>query len=97
MLLAFWNFNTILNGLGTLNAENWGSVDQRAAKLKAIKLWEWFDPGRARIRANCTCNSLTAKAKATDFFFRPPTLTDSDFAALWPTDPIFTAIKFLNV
>ena len=28
-------------------------------------------------------------------FLRPPTLTASNFAALWPTEPIFTAFKVL--
>ena len=30
-------------------------------------------------------------------FLRPPTLTASNFAALWPTDPKFSAFKHLNL
>ena len=37
------------------------------------------------------------RGRMVDFFLRPPTLTDSNFAALWPKDPIFTALKVLNV
>ena len=37
------------------------------------------------------------RGRLADFFLRPPTLTASNFAALWPTDFIFTAIKFLNL
>ena len=32
-----------------------------------------------------------------DFFLRPPTLRASNFAALWSTDPIFSALKDLNL
>ena len=34
-------------------------------------------------------------AEAADFFLRTPTLTASNFAALWPTDPKFLALKYL--
>ena len=34
-------------------------------------------------------------AKAADFFLRTPTLTASNFAALWSTDPKFLALKDL--
>ena len=34
-------------------------------------------------------------AEAADFFLRTPTLTASNFAALWPTDPKFLVLKDL--
>ena len=34
--------------------------------------------------------------KAADFFLRTPTLTASNFAAIWPTDPKFLALKDLD-
>ena len=40
-------------------------------------------------------HTLAVMAKAVDFFLRPPTLTASNFAALWPTDPKFLALKDL--
>ena len=45
MLLASWTFYIVLKGFRSLNAKNVESVGQRAAKLPAIKVWEWFDPG----------------------------------------------------
>ena len=42
---------------------------------------DWFERGRSR---------------PADFFLRPPTLTASDFDALKPTDPKFSALKDLN-
>ena len=35
------------------------------------------------------------RGRMADFFLRPPTLTDSNFAALSPTDPKFSALKDL--
>ena len=70
------------------------SIGQWAAKLPAIKLWEWFDPGCSRTRAD---RFECGRGWKADFFFRPPTLTASNFAALWPTDSKFLAIKDLNL
>ena len=60
----------------------------------AIKLWEWFDPEWIRIRADWFKWGL---GRVADFLLRPPTLTASNFAALWPTDSKFSALKDLNV
>ena len=38
-----------------------------------------------------------AKAKATDFFLRLPTLTANNFEALHPSDPLSTIFKDLNL
>ena len=60
-LLASWTLNTVLKGFRSINAENLGSIGQRAAKLLAIKLWEWFDLGQTQIQAclhACTLFSL---------------------------------------
>ena len=50
MLLAFWSVDTVEKRIRSFNAENLEFVDQMAAKLPAIKLWEWYDPGRTRIQ-----------------------------------------------
>ena len=92
-LPASWNFDTLYNGFRSFNDRNMGSVDQRAAKLLAIKLWEWFNPGTTRIRAD---RFDQGQGHVADFFMRPPTLKASNFAALWPTDPKFLALKDLN-
>ena len=52
MLLASWTFWTVEKGFRSFNAENLGSIGQRAAKLPAIKLQEWFDFARNRTRAD---------------------------------------------
>ena len=39
MLLASWTFDIFVKRIRSFNAENLGSVEQRAAKLPAIKLW----------------------------------------------------------
>ena len=93
MLPASWNFDTLYNGFRSFNNRNMGSGGQRAAKLLAIKLWEWFDPGTTRIRADWFDQG---RGRVADFFMRPPTLTASNFAALWPTDLKFSAFKDLN-
>ena len=55
ILLAFWTFDRLWNGIRSLNAENLDFIDQRATKLLAVKLWEWFDPGRPQTRADRPC------------------------------------------
>ena len=50
MLLASWFL--IFKRFRSLNNENLGSVGQRAERLPAIKLWEWFDRGQTQIRAD---------------------------------------------
>ena len=61
-------------------AKNWWSVGQRAAKLLAIKLWEWFELARDRIQANWF---EWGQGSAADFFLRPPTSTTYSFEAVW--------------
>ena len=38
MLLASWNFDTVLNGFRSFDAENLESVGKRAVKLQAVKV-----------------------------------------------------------
>ena len=79
MLPASRNFDTLYNGFRSFNDRNMGSVGQRAAKLLAIKLLEWFDPGTTQIRADWFDQG---QGRVADFFMRPPTLKASNFAAL---------------
>ena len=67
-----------------------GSVGQRGAKLPAMKLLEWFDPGQTRIQADWY---EWDRVRATDFFLKPPTLTAGNIEATWPTDFKFLALK----
>ena len=93
MLPASWTLNTVEKGFRFFNAENLGSVGERAAKLLAIKLREWFDFARG---SNPGRLADWGRGQMADFFSRPPTLTASNFAALWPTNPKFSALKNLN-
>ena len=70
-----------------------GSVGQWAAKLPAIKVSEWLDHDR---ESNPSRLADWGRGRLAGFFLRPPTLTASNFAALWPTDSKFSAIKDLN-
>ena len=63
MLLASWTFDIVLKEFRSFNAENLGSVGERAAKFLAIKLWEWFDPG-----PNALSHNLAGMAEVADFF-----------------------------
>ena len=94
MLLASWFFVYFFKRFRSFDAENLGSVGQRAAKLPAIKLWEWFELARDRIQADWF---EWGRGWAADFFLRPPTLTASNFAALSPKDFKFSALKDLNL
>ena len=94
MLLASWSFYSFLKRFRSFNAKNLGSLGQRAAKWLAIKLWEWFDPGTTRIRADWF---ERGRGQSADIFLWPPTLTAGNFEALWPTDPKFSALKDLNL
>ena len=79
ILLASWTFYTIEKRFRSFNAKNLGSVCQRAAKWPAFKLWEWFDPGTTRIRADWF---ERGRGPSADFFLRPPNLKASNFVAL---------------
>ena len=94
MLLATWFFVCFFKRFRSFVAENLESVGQRAAKLPAIKLWEWFETVQA---SNPGTLADWGRGQLSDFFLRPPTLTASNFAALWPTELIFTAFKVLNL
>ena len=91
-MLASWFSVHFYKGFRSFNAVNIGSVGLKAAKLLSIKLLEWFEPGQSQ-----TWAKWFEWGQAADFFLRPPTLTASNFEELWPTDPIFTALKDLNL
>ena len=53
-------------------------------------------PGQLEPGPNACAQNLGGMAEAADFFLRTLTLTASNFAALQPTDPKFSARKDLN-
>ena len=79
IMLACWFLMCFLKRFRSFDAENLGSVGQRAAKLPAIKLWEWFHFARVRTWADWF---ERGRGRQADFFLRPLTLTASNFAAL---------------
>ena len=93
MLSASWFFVYFFRRFRSSNAVNMGSVGQRAAKLPSVKLWKWFGPGWSQTRADCVWFDYCQMA---DLFVRPPTLTVSNFAALWPTEPKLNVWKDLS-
>ena len=92
MLLANWFLVCFFKRFRSFVAENLESVGQRAAKLPAIKLWEWLERDRV---SNPGRLADWGQGRLADFFLRPPTLTASNFAALWPAEPKFLASKDL--
>ena len=97
MLLASWNIYKIEKRFRSLNAKNLGSVSQRAAKLLALKV--------RVLKKKSAASAIPAKvcASAIGPGLRSPrgsnhsrSLKASNFAALWPTDPKFLALKLLH-
>ena len=84
-----WTFHILWKCFRSFITRNVGSVGQRAAELPDIKLFEWFDPGELEPRPNALAHISAGMAKVADFFFKTPTLTASNFAALCSTDPKF--------
>ena len=64
-----------LKKIRSFDAENLGSVDLRAAKLLAIKLWEWFYSAQ-------TWLVRVGPGSGGRLFLRSPALTASNYAAL---------------
>ena len=92
MLLASWFLVYFLKNFTSYKAKNLGSVGWRAVKLPAIKLENDSTASRTRTEADWF---VWGRGRLADFFLRPPTLTAGNFAALWPTDPKFWALKDL--
>ena len=59
MLLAIWFLMCFLKKFRSCVAKNLESVGQRAAKLPAIKLWEWFEGAGIRTRAHWLTGDLS--------------------------------------
>ena len=79
ILLASWFLVCFFKRFRSFSAENLGSVGQRAAKLPAIKLWEWFDFARVRTRADWF---KWGRSRAANFSLRLPNWKGGIFSAL---------------
>ena len=94
MLLASWFLVCFFKRFRSFNAKNLRSVGQRAAKLLAVKVGglkkksaSWPQPHlnqSASVRFRARSNNSQS-------------LVAGNFAALWLTDPKFSAFKVLNL
>ena len=91
--LASWAFHTILKRFRILNAENLGSVGQRAAKLLAVKVGGLKKKSAGRPRPH---SNQSARVRFWSRSNHSQSLMASNFATLWPTDSKFLALKNLN-
>ena len=91
MLLASWNFDTVFKRFRSFNAENLGSVDHRAAKLPTVKV------GDLKKVWHLAPATLEPVEFARGQINHSQSLMASNFAALWSTEPKFSALKDLNL
>ena len=91
MLQSSWNFDTVFKKIRSFDAENLGSVCQRAAKLLAVKvggLKKVCQPAPAPV-SQCAWVRTPAPSNHSQ------SLMAGNFAALKPTEPKFSASKDL--
>ena len=93
MLLASWFFVCFFKRFRCLNAENLGSVGQRAAKLLAVKVGGLKKKSAGRPRPqSASLLRFDSRSRSN----HSESLMAGNFAAHWPTDPKFSALKHLN-
>ena len=93
MLPASWYLKYLFKGFRSFNTVNMGSVGQRASKLLAVKVGGLKKKSAIWPRP---LSNQSAQVRLRPGSNLSQSLTDSNFAALWPTDPIFTASIDLN-
>ena len=94
MLLASWLLVCFFKRFRCLNAENLGSVGQRAAKLLAVKV------GGLKKKSAGQPRPQSASLLGFDSWSRSnhsESLMAANFAAHWPTDPKFLAFIARNL
>ena len=94
MLPVSWTLNIVEKGLRYFNAENLGSVGQRASKLPAVKVGGHKKKSADRPRP---LSNQSARIRVVPGSNHSQSLMAGHFAALWPTDSKFSAIKDLNL
>ena len=93
MLLASWFLVCFFKRFRCLNAENLGSVGQRAAKLLAVKVGGLKKKSAGRPRPqSASLLGFDSRSRSN----HSESLMAGNFAAHWPTDPKFSALKHLN-
>ena len=86
-------FSVLLKRFRSLNAENLGSVGQRAAKLLSVKVGDLKKKSAIRPRPHSNRSAHVQEHPGSNHSQR---LMAGNFEALWPADPKFSAFKDLN-
>ena len=93
MLLATWFLVCFLKKFRSFNAKNLGSVGQTTLKLQAVKVGGLKKKSAVRPRPH---SNHSAQVRGGPGSNHSQNLIAGKFAALWPTDPKFSALKDLN-
>ena len=93
MLLATWFLMCFFKRFRSFNAKNLGSAGQRAAKLLAVKVGGLKKKSASRPRPqSASLLGFDSRSRSN----HSESLMAGNFAAHWPTDPKFSALKHLN-
>ena len=95
MLLAYWTFDTVLKIKDLLLLKIWDLLVKGLQSYWLSNFENDSTQGVLKPGPNTLAHTLGGMAKAADFFLRTPILTAINFAALWPTNPKFLALKDL--
>ena len=93
MLPASWYSKYLFNGFRSFDIVNMGSVGQRASKLLAVKVGGLKKKSAIWPRP---LSNQSARIRVVPGSNHSQSLMAGHFAALWPTDPKFSALKDLN-
>ena len=93
MLLVSWFLVCFFKRFRSFIANNLGSVDQRAAKLLAVKVGGLKKKSAGQPRPH---SNQSARVRFRSRSNHSQSLMASNFATLWPTDSKFLALKNLN-
>ena len=93
MLPASWYLLYLFKGFRSFNIVNMGSVGQRASKLLAVKVGGLKKKSAIWPRP---LSNQSARIRVVPGSNHSQSLMAGHFAALWPTDPKFSALKDLN-
>ena len=93
MLPISWTFDTFFKRFRSFNAENLGSVGQRAAKLPAVNVGGLKKKSASRPRPqSASLLGFDSRSRSN----HSESLMAGNFAAHWPTDSKVSALKHLN-
>ena len=82
-------------GLDLLMLKIWVLSVKGQQSYQPLNFENSWTPGELESGLNALAHNLAGMTEVADFFLRTPTLTASNFDALWLTDPKFLALKDL--